>query len=164
MLNIGLKNAILFLLIILILHFLIKNILVDRKPETPAQQSYFEKFTEQRKKIMNFINSDEETELNKAFDQKLIKECTSESTCLPRKSDEHILPLSTTCDAGIQELKPDDPMKLKADCQLPQDYKSFMVIKEYENEKGMNGGKLFDGLDAYDGFEDYFESYKTSCQ
>jgi hypothetical protein len=132
MLNIGLKNAILFLLIILILHFLLKNVLVDKK-ELP-NKAYFkaEKFTEQ-----NYLDA--------LFNQKLIKTCET-NTCLPRKSDNNSLPLSTTCDTEIQELKPEDPMKLKADCKIPQDYKSFMVIKEYENEKGINGGKLYDGL------------------
>lgn len=163
MLNIGLKNAILFFLIILILHFLIKNVIIDKKPQTTDTKSYFstEKFTEQKKKMLDYISDAEQNELDKAFDQKLIKEC-KEDVCLPRKSDDNILPLSTTCDTSIQELKPEDPMKLKADCQIAQDYKSFMVIKEYENEKGINGGKLYDGLDAYDGFDDYFESYKCS--
>ena len=168
MLNIGLKNAILFFLIILILHFLLKNILIDNKkpttkPESDSikqkQQNYFaiEKFTEQRNKMIDYINyADTEAEAK----QKIIKTPECDTKCLPRKTDENSLPLSTTCDAGIQELKPEDPMKLKADCQIPQDYKFFSVIKEYENEKGINGGKLYDGLGAYDGFEDYFESYK----
>lgn len=178
MLGLAVKNVILFTLIILIFHFLIKNAIVDRKPApaptatlpvAPPQKGGYEGFVghirperpdgpelydDERKKMMSYVLQEEEADLDTVFSQKIITECSKESC--PKKTDDAKLPLSTTCDANIQELKPEDPMKVKADCKLPQDHKSFMLIKEYENEKDLNGGKLFDGLQAFDSYEDYF--------
>ena len=179
MLGLAVKNVILFTLIILIFHFLIKNAIVDRfpgsKPPMPlatlptAHKENFvgqirqEKqdgsalYDDEKKKMMSYIMQEAENDLDSMFAQKIITQCDKEGAgeC-PAKKDNAKLPLSTTCDANIQELKPEDPMKLKADCKLPQDHKGFMLIKEYENEKVLNGGALFDGLQAYDSYDEYF--------
>ena len=180
MLAIGIKNAILFLLIILILHFLVKNILLDqntKKPAsaqsmkaTPPTMSYFEGFvpassmTDEKKKMMEFVNSekDEQQALDKMFSQKIITECKAEEQCTEPKKDIGQLPLSTTCDADVTKLK-GDGMKVKADCHLPQDHKNFTFITEYENERPLNSGKVFDGLSAFDTYDDYFQTYSSSC-
>lgn len=178
MLGLAVKNVILFTLMILIFHFLIKNAIVDRKPVPAATatvptahaagKSYEgfvgqikseradgpDLYNDEKKRMMSYVLQEEETDLDTVFSQKIITECTKEEC--PKKTDDAKLPLSTTCDANIQELKPEDPMKVKADCKLPQDHKSFMLIKEYENERDINGGKLYDGLQAYDSYEDYF--------
>jgi hypothetical protein len=178
MLGLAVKNVILFTLIVLIFHFLIKNAIVDRYPgadrRSPmplptAQRENFvgqirqEKqdgpalYDDEKKKMMSYIMQESENDLDSMFAQKIITECGSgaKEEC-PAKKDNAKLPLSTTCDANIQELKAEDPMKVKGDCKLPQDHKGFMLIKEYENEKVLNGGALFDGLQAYDSYDDYF--------
>jgi hypothetical protein len=152
MLAIGIKNAILFFLIIMIMHFLLKNILFDKQQ---PQKSYFENF-EEKQKMMDYIFKESNS---------IVKECNNEEKCLPIKTDDTVASskdLPTTCDAEVTEKKEED-MVVKADCQLSQEKKSFMVIKEYENERGMNGGKLFDGLDAYDGYDLYFQTYSSQC-
>lgn len=173
MLGLAVKNVVLFTLIILIFHFLIKNAIVDRKappePLTTVPTASKENFVghikqdkpdgpplydDEKKKMMSYVLQDTESDLDTIFSQKIITECEKEAC--PAKKDTAKLPLSTTCSSDIQELKPEDPMKLKADCKLPQDHKGFMLIKEYENEKVLNGGALFDGLQAYDSYEDYF--------
>ena len=125
----GIKNAVLFLISILIMHYLIKNILITKAPERT------ERFSVRAAPVA---------------------EC-------PRKEESKPLPLSTTCDAGITELKPEDPMEIKADCKFDNsNYRDFTYIKEYENEKSMNGGSILDnGLSAFDEYSKYFETY--SC-
>ena len=172
------------------MHYLIKNILLDRKkddnvvmPTLSVKQSYFEGFLPnmtnknsndpivlkdvEKQRMMQYISqaeNEDDTELNAVFSQKIITECTTkEPSCPVLKKDDDQLPLSTTCDANIQLLKKTDDMKMKADCQLQQDHKSFTVIKEYENEKSLNGGQLFDGLGAFDSYEDYFQTYSSTC-
>jgi len=108
--------------------------------------------------MMEYVNSD----YSKQFDQKLITECTKPNLCL-NKTDDHKLPLSTTCDANITELNGAPHMNVKEDCNLTQDHHSFMMIKTYENENPNNGGALYDGLEAYDDFDDYYESYNSKC-
>lgn len=173
MLGIGIKNAILFLLIILILHFLIKNVLLDRKqtvPATPATKKPIENFFQQpieskddeHKKMLEFIN-EEPSFIDKAFDDKIIKDCEKQETCLPLKSDDNKLETSNMCDVSFEPKDKDNGMKLKADCKLPQVKKNFMVIKEYENERSVNGGKLFDNIDAFDSYDTYFQTYSSQC-
>lgn len=170
MLGIGIKNAILFLLIILILHFLIKNVLLDRK-QTPVATAKkpIESFQQtpdvkddEHKKMLEFIN-EEPSLLDKAFDEKIIKDCEKQETCLPLKSDDNKIETSAMCDVSFDAKAKEDGMKVKADCKLPQVKKSFMVIKEYENERGVNGGKLFDNIDAFDSYDTYFQTYSSQC-
>ena len=182
-LSIGIKNAILFLLCILILHFLIKNVLLDKKPDSglagpvkgEQDKGYFETFLPEfvnknsndkavqqdaeNQRMMEYVNSNKPTEIDFAFDQKLITPCEPKKCLEPRKDDMQ-LPLSTTCDADIGILK-DDSMKIKADCHLPQQHQNFTLIKEYENEKVINGGALYEGLgiNAFDTFNDYYSGY-----
>jgi hypothetical protein len=190
----GIKNAILLLLVILILHFLIKNITASNpsnslntsnsatniatnipisnsinsnskehflaypQDSTSENTSCKNSMTTEKNKMMEYVNSD----YSKQFDQKLITECTKPNLCL-NKTDDHKLPLSTTCDANITELNGAPHMNVKEDCNLTQDHHSFMMIKTYENENPNNGGALYDGLEAYDDFDDYYESYNSKC-
>lgn len=171
MIGIGIKNAILFLLIILILHFLIKNMLLDRgvisqpgKAGVSGEHKYFENFTDQKMKMMQYIMEEPST-IDKAFNEKIIQPCetTKVNDCPPMKSDDNKIERSMSCDNILKTSDDADAMKLKADCKLAQDKKDFMVIKEYENEKGLNGGELFDGLNAFDNYDMYFQTYSSQC-
>jgi hypothetical protein len=116
--------------------------------------------TAEKNKMMQYVNSD--SNYSKQFDQKLITECTKPDLCI-NKNDDHKFPLSTTCDANITELTGPPHMNVKEDCNLTQDHHNFMMIKTYENENPNNGGALYDGLEAYDDFDDYYESYNSKC-
>lgn len=139
MLAIGIKNAIIFLLAILCLHIILKSILIDKTlPPLPAKQKYFENYVEPIKEPIKENKIDEKSKMISFIEE-------------------------NTCNADIEEKKIEaPPMQVKADCHLLQEHKNFMIIKEYDNEKGINGGKLYDGLDAYDTFDDYFQTYNSS--
>lgn len=159
MIAIGIKNAILFLLIILIMHFLIKNMLLDR---VTSGGKYFENFTDQKMKMMQYI-MEEPSSIDKAFSEKIIQPCDKENDCLPEKKDDNTTEKSMSCDNILQTSEDADGMKIKADCKLNQDKKDFTVIKEYENEKVHNRGELFDGLNAFDNYDMYFQTYSSQC-
>jgi hypothetical protein len=182
MLSIGIKNAILFLLIILILHFLLKNILLDKKPDKsnlpsrsihslnessePSQprqpieyNNYFETFkngdcssNDENKKMLDYLN-----------EESIIKDCNKQQACpFPSRDDDSRLEVSGACDMDLKP-QPAETLKVKADCHLLQDKKNFTVIKEYENEKGINGGKLYDDIGAFDSYDSYFQTYSSQC-
>ena len=137
MIAIGIKNAILFLLIILILHFLLKNVLLDRQTEQKppaAQKSYFENFKEQEeKKMMEYIME----------------------PCKAKQPEE--IEVSNTCQMEVVETKKEEAPKVLADCHLKQDKRNFMIIKEYDT-------KVLDGLDAFDSYDTYFQTYSSQCE
>ena len=190
LLSVGIKNAILVLLIILIAHFLIKSVLVDKnpkilqefvtdpiKPDTssipyPFQntkqdnicnnetQKNYQRDEQTRNELLEFVYGDDDKELNTYFQNDLVsrdvkdleqKIATQGKTCL--KPDDSRLPLSTTCDDKIQTLdfKPNN-MPVKADCDLLQNKRDFMILKEYQDDNVMNSGLLYGGtLLANDG-------------
>jgi len=90
--------------------------------------------------------------------------CDSQNDICKFKADNHLLPLSTTCSTKISDLKTDKSLEKRviADCNLPQDKKNIMILKEYENENSMNGGALYGNLGAYDEFDSNYENY--SCK
>lgn len=153
----GIKNAILFLLIILILHFLIKNV---TGPTAGPVAKKIEGFLDN---LMNKTNYAEVNTADKSDGMVTVNNCKIN---LPVKSDNQHLPLSTTCDANIMELRPEDnTKKVKEDCRIYQDHKNFTMIKTYENENPNNGGKLYDDVSvgAFDSFEEYYHKYASSC-
>ena len=132
-LALGIKNSIIFLLIILIAYFAIKK--------------NTESFT---------LNTS--ASLDKTFEEN--PNCLAQikqTTC--KKPDDLLIPLSSTCDANIDFLPEDTMMKVKEDCQIEQD-KNIMIIKKYEDEKKMNNIDQEVGADAYDEYDTYFELYK----
>lgn len=167
MINIGIKNAVLFLILILIVHVWLKNNLGQAVPlaatHANAARETFAAACDERTKMMAYVAGPNERDLDKAFSQKILREC-DDGGCVAPKKDDSKMPLPTTCDANIQDLTVDEGMKVKADCKLAQEHKGFMVIKEYENEKDMNGGKVLEGLDAFDNFDHYFEAYSAQCR
>jgi hypothetical protein len=176
MFSITIKNTILFILIILIFHFLLKNMLLEKsasktepfigtepKPKGDCdigvtntmtispKQSEEEKMKEfvalgcggDGKSLDDFFKGDG---VNGAAQEVNVEACKL-------KLDDTQLPLSNTCDANIHKLDTDPRMKIVSECDLKQDKKDVMLLREYENENPNNGGSLYDGLSAYDALD-----------
>lgn len=216
MLAIGIKNSILVLLIILILHFLIKNTIFDKNGKAPkkVQQAptdikkvhiasvptvdimssqpakvQVETFKNEslsceaspprntdleKEELLKFVFGAEapdtsEDELKKYFKgDDVTSDVEGElakikPTCPPVKKDDMNLPLSTTCDPQIQRLNLLEEKSVKGDCNLKQDKKDIMILKEYDDENSMSGGELYGGLSAFDNLASAFEEYNSVC-
>ncbi len=217
MLSIGLKNSILVILIILIIHFIIKNMILDKngssRPSIESENSKAsyhppyapEKFTNDRSneritndKVLNISETeicktkprDDDALLKKYQEDEMMrfvamgdssesksldtyfkdissevkdKESCIESNVCKFKADNQQLPLSTTCDADVQKLPLVEGKKIRANCDLNQDKKNIMILTEYEDEKDMNGGKLFGVLDAFDNYDLNYQPYQSEC-
>lgn len=208
------KNTLLLVLIILIGHFMIKNVLVDKKgvsksslPAIPAatpnktndllnnnicveqpKQEMQQNTNKQhvignnaevlpeihapipsqdalpkieggldkaKEELLKFIDDEDEDEgvMEKYFESK--NSHVPSDNCKPKEIDNRF-PLSTTCDPNLQKL-PGTDKTIKANCNLNQDKRNVMIVKEYENENSMNGGELYGGLHAYDSFDHSFQ-------
>ena len=193
MLAIGIKNSILVLLIILILHFLIKNTLVDRASKLqksavkpPSKETFKGNETvkeecnpapapprnseAEKEELLKYVfgddnkKEDDNDDLRAFFGGNDVTRdvqgelAKRQPECQAPKKDDNALPLSDTCDPGIMSIKDDAHKPVSADCDLPQKM-GVMLLKEYENENAMNGGKLYGGLDGFDGFATHFEDY-----
>lgn len=164
MLSTGIKNAILFVLIILILHFLIKNITLEKEKsqlkakepghvlsqESPQQPlSVAAKSPEEKKKELYKYVMDE-TDIEKFFEPKII----------PEPNDAFDTSYDIACD-GEKALHDESPSQKKVQKEVKNEANSaFLTIHEYADENALNGGALFDGLNGYDGFGSMYEEYK----
>lgn len=198
MLSIGIKNAILVILIILIIHFLMKNVILERsakkpsepftntkkdpadplfppvmkKPEVCKQVRFgdVQKKRTEEEAMRRYVDmGDDDTNLDKFFKDNIVstevkeleKSLSDGNNVCKFKADNQQLPVSSTCDANVQVLS--DPKKVvKADCDLPQEKKNIMILKEYEDENDMNGGACSDGPSAFDTFDLDYVPYECS--
>lgn len=192
----AIKNTVLFVLILLILHFVVKNVLLEKSfprasstqavkssdigsttttnivnpktEETPTEvpsgvpssdivnkvQGGLDKAKEE---LLKFIDDDEDDDkdLNSYFINK-----SSTATTKPCDYNDKIgdqpLPLNTTCDSQIQKLSMAKESHL--DLSPKKDVKTLKFVKEYDNESTMNGGQLFGGLEAFDAFDNKYDS------
>lgn len=164
MIGSGLKNGILFFLIILILHFLIKNILLERSKDT---------FIEQEKSDIKNINSikvDEKQYLHqeKSCDQKkeelykYVMEAGDLEKIIPKSNDDSFQDqYNLVCDTKTIMEPKDKEASMKKPQKPSEQAGSFLTIHEYTDESPLNGGNVFDGIGGYDGFDDVYQSY--SC-
>jgi hypothetical protein len=76
------------------------------------------------------------------------------------KTQDSMLPLATTCDPLVPDLK--QSSKATTNSSVAYDKKGLMILKEYENESTMNGGSLYGGLSAFDTFNDNFQPISLS--
>jgi len=191
MLAIVIKNTILFILIVLIFHFLLKNVLLERakveryvpldpssrvtpSATKPSESSFFRALNAACPKEAEVtVRPSEEDEMEKyvafggasqadngkALDDYFKEEGLKEQACKV-KPDNNQLPLTRTCDADIQKLGNDSDMKIVKECDLKQDKRDVMMLKYYADEKSMNGGSLYDGLDlsAFDALDLNYEN------
>ena len=152
MLAIGLKNSILVILILLILHFLLKNFLLEKSKTQPITSANANSVKEgfkntecDKEELIKYVAMEDDISLDKYF----------------KPSDKVE---STTCTADVKPAEEENKdKKIKADCNLNQDKKNVMLLTEYEDEKDMNGGLLPGGLSGFDTFDLNYESYSDSC-
>jgi hypothetical protein len=183
------KNIILFVLLVLIGHFLVKNFLVDKEltkpqgtevshsaiinaiekkdihkeavvavePKIAKPEKEPEGLDKAKAELLKFVDEED----NVSHLKKFFKESSSVPTddC-KSKIQTSQFPLSTTCDPNIQainisaEMKKETPKKPKNCTNLG---KNILVLNEYDNESVMNGGELFNGLNAFDSFDNQFQ-------
>lgn len=200
MLSLGIKNAILVLLIILILHVLIKNTLIEanaRKPKDTFTETIFdkkqsmpflldpvankvpptkipdcpapEKKEDDNSELLKYVYGDDADSSDigsyfKGITKEIESELNAKLTCPVLKSDDNILPLSTTCDPKLQNMAASLAKKdIEADCGLKQTLDT-MLLTEYKDESSMNGGALFGNLNAFDDKAMYFQEYEAQCK
>jgi hypothetical protein len=235
MLSIGIKNSILVILIVLIIHVFLKNLILDKQGSNPNKEKFtldsqsslnpfndqiippVPKFTDvagvdrygrpqtkedicrditvkdsqykdlEREEMLEYVTKGDlmknsqkkgiydDDDLDKYFKDNIVSENVadlgnkfeqydSKDDICKFKADNHQLPLSTTCSTKITDLNTKIPLEKRviADCNLPQDKKNIMVLKEYENENTMNGGLLYGNLEAYDELGLNYENYSCS--
>lgn len=64
-----------------------------------------------------------------------------------KKSDDHRIPLSSTCDPKLQEMKPEKIMEKVQACNTT---KEIHIISDYKDENVMNNGAVYGDVIAFD--------------
>lgn len=155
MLGVGLKNAILIILIILIIHFAIKNSMLEKftcssKPVSNLSQD--------KENLMKYVFGDDRSKDSSYLDsyfKDISKECKVEDvqTC-NKKQDDHSVILKSTCDPNIQSLPPTPELTKKPPCN---DKRDIMILNEYEEDKK-------DAIGAFDDFDMSYQSFKCEYE
>ncbi len=143
MLAIAIKNTIIVILIILIIHFLIKTL----SPQTSdSKQDKMESLVPPPMYPEGYQAIQDGTTLDNAFGN------TKEDFTL--KPEE-----PSTCDP-LLDPKESDKKTVESECVLDQpNPNAFLLLKQYENENQMNNSKWIDNVDLYDEFGDRFSEY-----
>lgn len=147
MLSIAVKNSLLVILIILILHFMLKNHLLEQnaiisktltlegtskiRPTTPRKEEGIESLQLTADPAKAKYNKEEEL-------YKFVFE-TDAKQCDPPSHEPPVVDKGT-----LQKPKPISKQALN---------QTNLVVNEYENESALNGGNLFGALSGYDGME-----------
>jgi hypothetical protein len=175
-LSIGIFNALLFLLVILIIHFSIKNFILDKKESFDGLNTDKPQYittrlnTEEVEKCEVYNNTsnnlesekenmlkyvlDESDELDKYFKDRSVTNVPDDGC--KQRTDQHIIPLNTTCDPQMNPNEFNINKEVIADCELPQDKKHYSLLKVYDKESTMSGAPLYGGINAYDDEEIYY--------
>jgi hypothetical protein len=173
MLGTGIKNAILLFLIILILHFLIKNTLMDKKPEGFSSLSSDKELNHKKEKKVEFNiekttpslkpSSSMEDKKKELFDFVMMDDEPSTKEGFVEPNDKFHNELPVACDAK-RIMNDEDPIIKKSknakDKTLHGDY---LVIHEYEDESSLNGGSLLGGLSGFDSYDTMYQEYKCGA-
>jgi hypothetical protein len=184
---IGIKNAILIVLIVLIIHFAVKNAIINRDdklaitPEnkktketfSPSQlmvkeptcmpQSPNDNLESEKEKLLQFVFGKDIPKDSKGLDAffkdytNQIAQCDKPYEQCTKKSDDHQVPLATTCDPNIQEI-PLLPDMEKA-TEVCNTKKDLMILNQYNNENPMNGGTLYADISPFDDYDMSYEQY-----
>ena len=168
MLGTGIKNGILFVLIILILHFLIKNMLLEKT--VPIEFMRDETSDIPEKKIVSEIAKNKNSKTMEENKQDLYKYVMEDSEMekffepqlLPEANDKFDNNYPVACDAKI--IMDDEAVKTekKTLTKPEQINNNFLVIHDYKDESSLNGGKLYDGLNGYDEYDNMYEEYRCN--
>ena len=126
----AIKNSILVLLIILILHYLIKN-------------------------NINWINFTKDTQ----------EQYKNNADTLPVELEKYFVTsekIPSTCDAPAQQLIDAPKKDIKAECDIHQNKKNMMILKEYEKEAEMNTFEpLYNDVQSFDNYDLIFAQYTS---
>lgn len=189
---IGIKNAILIVLITLIIHFALKNMIIDKRDKlqmTPSiedtkrsnvirketfitepkcmPQSPNDNLESEKENLLKFVFGEDMPGNGKGLDDffkdfsNQISQCDKPyQECSAKKSDDHKVPLTATCDPKIQEIPLiPEAEKAKEVCNTKKD---LMILNEYNNENPMNGGVLYANISPFDDYDINFQQY--SCE
>lgn len=159
----AIKNTILMILIILIFHFLIKNYLFEASITQPRKIEVEKKQVEPSppapiatiptvEKVLE--TKEDPEELRKKKEAELFEFVFNETVTPVLNNDSEGRALSPST---VQVVKaPPEPKLPPPQATRSQDEAfqnsaaQFATIKEYENEKIMNGGSLFEGISGYE--------------
>lgn len=173
MLSLALKNGIIMILIILILHFLIKNYLVDHRPQPQQQPQPFA--TSSKPAIMEAI-TEPIVDMHIDFSSDVSKDVEPQNKASPQTDID-----SDDLLNYVKSLTEGDPPKLVDDsCEIKLDpgytnssikrgnpvkdpsgvVSQYYTINEYDDENVMNGGRIFSNIEGYE-HNDMFCSFEN---
>lgn len=180
--SVAVKNSILLFLIIMCLHFLIKNTIAETTegfsgsecaanaaPPAPAPTESV-LLPSSVLRAAPLLKEDVMIESEKVCATSSIKECPAVSEMPVLKNDEddlyqyvfgESLESKTECSAPKSDKSTSlaaSPKQQKAPCSEGfGDISGNMIIGTYKNEKALNGGEMFNGLLGYDGGDSMYE-------
>ena len=159
MISVAIKNAILLILIILIIHFMLKNALRE-KFENPLHPQPPPSYSSSGGEILpgavqpsppDALTSAGATASKKSDEEELLKYVLgqADSTTEP-----------TTCKVQNTPYVPETTSLKAPKKTIPSSngYSEFEVINEYEDETALNGGKVLGSLSGFDSNLDDFSS------
>lgn len=173
-LSVALKNSVLLLLIILILHFLLKNALVDasrvvqRFKDSKLEEEFQSELTQDQEapnpKTCN-MSDIEPTPVKRCKDGaeqdndlfEYVFGDTHDDKIRPAKLDKD------ACSAvpGNEIADVREPVVAKKSARDTKsghgDVMGNLIVGDYKDEKGLNGGEVFDGLFGFDGNTSSFQ-------
>lgn len=137
MLSIAVKNSLLIVLIIFILHFMLKNHLIERYQDRDTSKTTMVPKVVQPEEPKQDLPKTQEQELYKFVFESELETSEPAQACFP--------PSQSNIDPGTvkQPKQPQDACNLIG--------LSSFVLNEYDNESALNGGNLFGSLTGYDG-------------
>ena len=152
MLSLAIKNAILVTLIILIIHFLFKNIIIERQEEP------YHIHTDKTEK-----EKEPEPIITKPIPEPLPKETFTAPPILLKNNEEELYKYL------FQEevLKPIEKPKLDSESTSLETRKAEadefdnMIIGKYDGESVMNGGVLMNGISGVNNFSMLYETFSS---
>jgi hypothetical protein len=167
MLSLAVKNAILVTLIILILHFMIKNYIVEMPVPRPLQPVSEVK----QDNVTNEHFTDTQIKPIEPIPQpKSAPDLIDKKDALEKKAKEDELYKFVFDDSEITSCSPPlketpyvpEPSSIKAPkepCKSSNLNFDNMFINEYDNESSLNGGTFFGGLSGYEITSNDYVSY-----
>lgn len=161
MLSIAIKNSLLIILIILILHFMLKNYMLETRPQRKAQVAVEPKpepFVEAQVPSPSELPSSEKRPLESAAPAP-VQPVELESMKI-EEDELYKFVFNEECKIDDSTFLP-EPATIKLAKQPKDDAMNFdtMILSEYENENTMNGGTLFGSLSGFDSMANDYVPY-----
>jgi hypothetical protein len=119
-------------------------------------------FKKQQDEMLKYVmGGDDDKSLDQFFRDNSVSADVQEGVVSCKlKSDDHQLPLTSTCNINVDKMVAPEFTVVAADCDLVQD-KEHMLLAQYAEEKEMNGGSVegLPGLLAFDNSDVNYEPY-----